>query len=47
MYSLRGSNVHHARPAFALPFVAAQALLLALYWLAQSLIALSVRDDRS
>ena len=29
---------------FALPFLAAQALLLALYWLAQSSIALSVRD---
>lgn len=29
---------------FALPFFAAPALLLALYWLAQSLIALSVRD---
>ncbi|HWS78917.1 MAG TPA: lysoplasmalogenase [Thermomonas sp.] len=28
---------------FALPFVAAPALLLALYWLAQALIALSVR----
>lgn len=28
---------------FALPFLAAQALLLALYWLAQALIALSVR----
>lgn len=31
---------------FALPFAAAPALLLVLYWLAQSLIALSVRTSR-